>query len=103
MVQQPSPHNQRINKNIAISHGYCTPYKSTTLKVADALSTPLAPTTLITPVLEDEVGFTLPPIYRRHKASCFPLGTNSGGRFGEHKNLLALANSSVQTCHIITA
>ena len=81
VVQQPIPHNPQVNKNVAISHVYFTPYNSTTLQVVDALSTPLAPSILITPVLEEEVTFTPRPLYRRQKACCYPLGTNSDGRF----------------------
>ena len=34
------------------SYGYFTPYKITTLETVDAFSTPLAPSILITPVLQ---------------------------------------------------
>jgi hypothetical protein len=95
VVQQPSPHNPQVNKNVAISHVCFTLYRNTTLQVANALSTPLAPSILITPVLGEEVSFIPRPLYRRQKASCYPLGTNSEGRFGEDKYILALTNSSV--------
>jgi hypothetical protein len=95
VVQQPSPHNPRVNKNVAISYGYFTAYKSTTLKVANALTTALAPNTLTTPVLEEEVSFTPWPLYRRQNALVIQWVRIRADGMEKTKNLLALTNSSV--------